>query len=178
MRLAICVCGHGYTTLFYRFTRVFQDRCRSTAALSNFRMLSSAWLRIARCFAEALAFAWHVSLHQRRYSVGMSRATRSASPACIALSNTHFRQSARPRLQVQPKDIPGHPFKCCRAPDDRLTILMCRNEDVAVLFQRYTDDANTWAFASKTLPIGGCRLSQSMAARLALSFAYDYADFE
>ena len=79
--------------------------------------------------------------------------------------------------RVNPKEVPGHPFKCCRDSYGRLTVLMRRKNDVAVLFQRYTDDTRVWVFASKSLPIVGCRLSDSMAARLALWLAYDYADF-
>ena len=77
--------------------------------------------------------------------------------------------------RVQPCDIPGCPFKCCRDSHGRLALLMRRKKDVAVLFQRYTDLDTTWAFASKTLPIGGCPLSDSMVARLALWLSHEYA---
>ena len=79
--------------------------------------------------------------------------------------------------RVSHKDFHGHPFKCCRDDYGRLVLLMRRKADVAVLFQRYTDDTMTWTFASNTLPIGGCRLNNSMVARLSLWLAYDYADF-
>lgn len=78
--------------------------------------------------------------------------------------------------KVEPADLPGGPYKCCQDTYGRLALLLRRRDDVAVLFQRYTDQSSTWAFASKTLPIGGCRLSQSMVARLALWLAHDYAD--
>ena len=79
---------------------------------------------------------------------------------------------------VRPSDIYGHPFKCCIDSYGRLAILMRRKTDVAVLFQRYTDSSTTWAFASASLPIGGCRLTDSMVAKLALWLAHDYADFK
>ncbi len=78
---------------------------------------------------------------------------------------------------VKPHDVPGHPFKCCRDTYGRLAVLMRRQTDVAVLFQRYSDETDTWVFASDTLPIGGCRLSDSMVARLSLWLAHEYADF-
>lgn len=78
---------------------------------------------------------------------------------------------------VRPSDICGHPFKCCKDSYGRLAILMRRKTDVAVLFQRYIDSSTTWAFASATLPIGGCRLTDSMVAKLTLWLAHDYADF-
>jgi len=87
------------------------------------------------------------------------------------LGSTHYIDN------VQHSDIQGHPFKCCRDSVGRLALLMRRKEDVAVLFQRYIDTNLTWVFASNTLPIGGCRLSESMVARLALWLSHDYADF-
>ena len=78
---------------------------------------------------------------------------------------------------VKPHDVPGHPFKCCLDMFGRLAVLMRRRNDVAVLFQRYSDETKTWVFASDTLPIGGCRLSDSMVARLSLWLAHEYADF-
>ena len=75
-------------------------------------------------------------------------------------------------------DIPGNPFKCCYDTHGRLALIFRRKTDVAVLFQRYTDNKIEWTFASKTLPIGGCRLSESMVARLALWLSNDYADFQ
>ena len=78
---------------------------------------------------------------------------------------------------VEPIELPGGPFKCCYDPHGRLALLLRRRKDIAVLFQRYTDHTSTWAFASKTLPIGGCRLSESMVARLALWLSHEYADF-
>lgn len=78
---------------------------------------------------------------------------------------------------VKPDDIRGSPYKCTRDMHGRLMLLMRRRSDVAVLFQRYFDSDWTWVFASNTLPIGGCRLTESMAARLALWLAHDYADF-
>ena len=77
---------------------------------------------------------------------------------------------------VAATDISGSPFKCCYDSHGRLALLMRRREDVAVLFQRYYDSTLTWVFASNTLPIGGCRLSTSMVARMALWLAHDYAD--
>lgn len=77
---------------------------------------------------------------------------------------------------VRRSDLPGNPFRCARDAHGRLMLLMRLQSDVAVLFQRYTDSVSTWAFASRTLPIGGCRLSDSMVARLALWLANDYAD--
>lgn len=78
---------------------------------------------------------------------------------------------------VKHSDVIGSPFKCSRDIYGRLVLLMRRQRDVAVLFQRYTDTNAVWAFASNSLPISGCRLSDSMAARLALWLAQDYADF-
>lgn len=80
--------------------------------------------------------------------------------------------------RVQHQHMPGSsPFRCCYDTHGRLCLLMRRKDDVAVLFQRYTDLHSTWAFASKTLPIGGCRLSDSMVARMALWLCCDFADF-
>jgi len=79
--------------------------------------------------------------------------------------------------RIEHADIPGSPFKCCYDTYGRLALILRRKTDVAVLFQRYTDNKTTWTFASKTLPIGGCRLSESMVARLALWLSNDYADF-
>ena len=79
--------------------------------------------------------------------------------------------------RIEHADIPGSPFKCCYDTHGRLVLILRRKTDVAVLFQRYTDNKNTWTFASKTLPIGGCRLSESIVARLALWLSNDYADF-
>lgn len=78
---------------------------------------------------------------------------------------------------VDVNDLRGVPYKCCYDDFHRLALLIRRNRDIAVLFQRYTDDMETWVFASKTLPIGGCRLSASMVARLALWMSHDYAKF-
>ena len=79
--------------------------------------------------------------------------------------------------RVHHGDLRGGPFKCSRDTHGRLMLLMRRETDVAVLFQRYIDLNATWALASSTLPIGGCRLSESMVARMALWLAHDYADF-
>ena len=57
----------------------------------------------------------------------------------------------------------GSSFLCCFDMHKRLVLLMKREADVAVLFQRYTDCSATWVFASLTLPIGGRRLSEEMA---------------
>lgn len=78
---------------------------------------------------------------------------------------------------VKPAELTGTPFKCCRDEYGRLALLMRRKRDVAVLFQRFSEDSNVWVFASRTLPIGGCRLSESMVARLALWLSHDYADY-
>ena len=78
---------------------------------------------------------------------------------------------------IEHADIPGSPFRCCYDTFGRLLLILRRQSDVAVLFQRYIDDIETWTFASKTLPIGGCRLCDSMVARLALWLSHDYADF-
>ena len=78
---------------------------------------------------------------------------------------------------IQHADIRGSPFRCCYDQFGRLALILRRHTDIAVLFQRYTDNINTWTFASKSLPIGGCRLCDSMVARLALWLSHDYADF-
>jgi hypothetical protein len=78
---------------------------------------------------------------------------------------------------VTPRDVPGHPFKCCLDMYGRLAVLMRRQNDVAVLFQRYSDETNTWVFASDTLPIGGRRLSDTMVARLSLWLTHECVDF-
>lgn len=70
--------------------------------------------------------------------------------------------------RVRVSDLPGRPFRCSRDAHGRLMLLMRRETDVAVLFQRYADSNAIWVFASRTLPIGGCRLDESMVARMAL----------
>lgn len=77
---------------------------------------------------------------------------------------------------IEPADISGNPFRCCYDTYGRLALILRRENDVAVLFQRHTDKTQTWAFASKTLPIGGCRLSDSMVARLALQLSHPMAN--
>ena len=78
--------------------------------------------------------------------------------------------------RVTAADLPGRPFKCCRDSYGRLALIMRRKNDVAALFQRYMDSTETWVFASDTLPVGGCRLSESMVARLALWLSRKHAD--
>ena len=75
-------------------------------------------------------------------------------------------------------DIQGHPFKCCRDPYNRLAIVMRQKKNIVVLFQRYSDESHTWVFASKTLPIGGSRLSETMVARLVLWLCDDDANLQ
>lgn len=60
---------------------------------------------------------------------------------------------------VQSIDVPGHPFRWSRDEWGRLMVLMRIGVHVVVLFQRYRDTQDVWAFASRTLPIGGARLT-------------------
>lgn len=76
---------------------------------------------------------------------------------------------------IKHSDILGGSFKCCYDTYGRLALIIRRQNDVAVLFQRYTNDNEHWVFASETLPIGGCRLSDSMVARLAIWSSPKYA---
>ena len=62
---------------------------------------------------------------------------------------------------VKPTNI-HNPICWSRDTYGRLLIIIQKKRDVAVLFQRYTDDCNVWVFASNTLPIGGKRLDDEM----------------
>ena len=68
---------------------------------------------------------------------------------------------------VDAREIPDDSVRCCYDEYQRIALLFRRGDDVVVLFQRYSEDCYTWAFASKTLPIGGLRLdSDWLLARL------------
>lgn len=73
---------------------------------------------------------------------------------------------------VDAKEISDDSVKCCYDEYQRLALLFRRGDDVVVLFQRYSNECYTWTFASKTLPVGGCRLdsdSDWLLARLSKS---------
>ena len=77
---------------------------------------------------------------------------------------------------IKYSDILGGPFKCCYDTYGRLALIFRRQKNVAVLFQRYRYNHEDWVFASETLPIGGCRLSESMVAHLAIFLSVKEAD--